>query len=141
MKEEATKRSLKTNEVLLNAEGTCAYLSLIFVKVNCFKGHADSWCPNFFQKKVLSNVRSEIHLDRRNIVSSGQSVRVSKNIYSGLPLVIFQVSTPRRTMEITLNDNTSSQKVFFFFFLFSGTTLSWKIRNFEKAENVLSLPH
>ena len=108
---------------------------------NCFKSQTNYWCPNFFQKKVLSNVRSEIHLDRRNIVSSGQSVRVSKNIYSGLPLVIFQVSTPRRTMEITLNDNTSSQKVFFFFFLFSGTTLSWKIRNFEKAENVLSLPH
>ena len=34
MKEKATKRSSKTNEVLLDAEGTCAYLSLIFVKVH-----------------------------------------------------------------------------------------------------------
>ena len=118
MKQKATKCSLKTTEVLLDADGTWAYLSLIFIKVNCFKSHTNSWCPIFFQKRVLSNFRSEIHLDRRNIVSSGQSVRASKNICSGLPLEIFQVSTPRCAIEITLNDNTSSQKVFFFFFFF-----------------------
>ena len=43
---------------------------------------------------------------------------LQKNTYSGLPLVIFQVSTPRCAMEITLNDSTSSQKVFFFFYFF-----------------------
>ena len=118
MKQKATKCSLKTTEVVLDVDGTCAYLSLIFIKVSCFKSHTNSWCHNFFQKKVLSNFRSEIHLDQRNIVFTGQSVRASKNIYSGSPLVIFLVSTPRCAMEITLNDNTSSQKVFFFFFFF-----------------------
>ena len=32
-------------------------------------------CPDFFQEKILSDVQSEIHLVRRNIVSTGQSVR------------------------------------------------------------------
>ena len=42
---------------------------------NCFKNHTNSRCPDFFQKNVLSDVRSEIHLVRRNVVSTGQSVR------------------------------------------------------------------
>ena len=78
MKEKETKCSLKTTEVLLDAAGTFAYLSLIFVKVSCFKGHTIPCCPNASQKKVLSNVWSEIHLDRHNIVSSGQYVWASK---------------------------------------------------------------
>ena len=48
---------------------------------NFLKSHTNSWCPNFFQKNVLSDFRSEIHFDRLNIVSTGQSVRASKNIY------------------------------------------------------------
>ena len=36
--------------------------------------YKNSWCPHFFQEKVLSDVRSEIHLVWRNIVSTGQSV-------------------------------------------------------------------
>ena len=36
------------------------------------------------------------------------------------------------------NDNTASQKMFFFF---PGTTLSRKIRNFKNNQNALSLPH
>ena len=46
---------------------------------NCFKSHTNSWCPHFFQEKVLSDVRSEIHLVWRNIVSTGQSVWTYKN--------------------------------------------------------------
>ena len=37
---------------------------------NGFKSHK-YWCPDFFQKKVLSNVRSKIHI----VGSTGQSAR------------------------------------------------------------------
>ena len=37
----------------------------------CCKGHANSRCHDILQKKVLSNIRAEIHLLQRNIVSSG----------------------------------------------------------------------
>ena len=43
---------------------------------NCFESHTNSCCPDLFQKKCLSDVQSEIHLVRRNIVSTG-----FKNIY------------------------------------------------------------
>ena len=39
-----------------------------------FKSHTNSWCPHFFQENVLSDVRSEIHLVWRNIISTVQSV-------------------------------------------------------------------
>ena len=29
---------------------------------NCFKSHINFRCPQFFQEKVLSDARSEIHL-------------------------------------------------------------------------------
>ena len=38
---------------------------------NGFKSHKYYWCPDFFQKKVLSNVRSKIHI----VVSTGQSAQ------------------------------------------------------------------
>ena len=50
---------------------------------NCFKSFTNSWCPEFFQKKVLSDVRSEIYFIQRNIVSAGQSVRVYSGLYRG----------------------------------------------------------
>ena len=46
---------------------------------NCFKSHKNSWYPHLFQGKVLSIVRSEIHLVWRNIISTGQSVSAYKN--------------------------------------------------------------
>ena len=47
------------------------------VAPNCFKKHLNSRCPDFLQKKKsLSNVRSEIYIVQRNIVSTGQSVQV-----------------------------------------------------------------
>ena len=52
IKEKATKRSLKTTKVLLDANS-----------------------DKKLDKKVLSDVRSEIHLVRRNTASTGQSVR------------------------------------------------------------------
>ena len=38
---------------------------------HCFKSQTNSLCPDFFSKKVLSDVRSETHLVRPNIVSTG----------------------------------------------------------------------
>ena len=47
---------------------------------NCFKSHTNSRCPDFFQKRFLSDVRSEINLARRNIFSTGQSVWALKKV-------------------------------------------------------------
>ena len=44
------------------------------VAPNCFKNHANSWCPDFLQKNVLSDVRSETDLVPTNIVSTEQFV-------------------------------------------------------------------
>ena len=46
---------------------------------SCFKSLINSCCPHSFQEKVLSDVRSEIHLAWRNIISTEQSVW-AKNI-------------------------------------------------------------
>ena len=46
---------------------------------NCFKSHNTPEILIFF-KKVLSDIRSEIHLVRRNIVSNGQFDRDLKKI-------------------------------------------------------------
>ena len=40
----------------------------------CFKSHKNSWCLHFFQEEGLSDVRSEINLVWRNIVSIRKSV-------------------------------------------------------------------
>ena len=48
------------------------------VAPNCLKSHTNSWCFDFFQKISLHDVRSEIHLVRRNMVSSRQPVRTLK---------------------------------------------------------------
>ena len=48
------------------------------VASNCLKTHTNSWCLDFFQKNVLSDVQSENHLFLCNIVTTGQSVRLKK---------------------------------------------------------------
>ena len=46
---------------------------------NCLKSHIKSWCPpHFFQGKILCDVRCEIHLVWRDIVSTRQSVWLKK---------------------------------------------------------------
>ena len=62
---------------------------------NFFKSHTNSWCPNFFQKKVSSDFRSEIHLDLTSFLPDNLFGLQKIYIYSGLPSVIFQVSIPR----------------------------------------------
>ena len=47
---------------------------------NCFQNHKKSWCPDFFPKNVSPDVRSEIGLVRRNIVSNEHSVRAKNYI-------------------------------------------------------------
>ena len=51
---------------------------------NCFISHTNSWYPDFYFFKILSDVRFEVHLARRNIVFIGQSLRALKNIYLGM---------------------------------------------------------
>ena len=45
------------------------------IATKCFKSRTNSWYPDFLEKKVLSVVRSEIHLVGRNILSAGHTVR------------------------------------------------------------------
>ena len=54
------------------------------VAPNFLKIHTNSWCSDFFQKNVLSDVRSENHLFLRNIVTIGQSVRLKKILFKVL---------------------------------------------------------
>ena len=50
----------------------------------CLKSHTNFCCCAYFQKKVLSDVRPEIDLVFRNIVSTGHLSGVNKNLHSGL---------------------------------------------------------
>ena len=45
------------------------------VASSCFKNHNVNSMSQIFSKKVMFDVRSEIHLIRSNIVSTGQSAR------------------------------------------------------------------
>ena len=58
------------------------------VAPNCYKNYTKTRCPDFFQKKVLSDDRSEIRL-----FSTGQSMRALKKNKSrfGKPYKIFKV--------------------------------------------------
>ena len=49
VQEKATKCSLKTTEVLLDADGHVFYQGT--VAPNCFKSYTNSWCLDFFGKK------------------------------------------------------------------------------------------
>ena len=63
----------------------CACLSLISIKVQYSSKLRKLLMSWFFSKKeVLSDIRSEIHLVRGNIVSTGQFFWVLKNLYPGL---------------------------------------------------------
>ena len=75
--EKTTKRSLKT----VDGHVLCFIFLIVQKAPNCFKSHTNSCCPDFFQKYFLSDLRSEIHLVRRNIVSTGKFVHTFKNIY------------------------------------------------------------
>ena len=49
----------------------------VTVAPNCLKIHTNFRCLDFFEEKILSDILSEIHIVRRNIVSIRQSVRFS----------------------------------------------------------------
>ena len=91
---------------------------------NCFKTHTNSWCPSFFQKKVLSNVRPQIALFfifTINIVNL-----IYLRILWILKIWRLLQKIRKKLSESFLltqwnairNDNTSSQKVLFFFYFF-----------------------
>lgn len=65
---------------------------------NLLKSHLNSWCPEFFQTKVLSNARSEVFLVRRKKVSTGQYIRAFKTYISRLVLFTY----PRSILFLTL---------------------------------------
>ena len=47
------------------------------VAPNCLKSHTNSWVSDFIEKKAeMLDAQSEIHLARRNIVSTRQSDRL-----------------------------------------------------------------
>ena len=62
------------------------------VAPNWFKSHTNSWCPHFFQIKILSNARSEIYFVRRNIVSTGKFVWAFKRYLFRLVLFTYPPS-------------------------------------------------
>ena len=91
VRKKTTKCSLKTAEDLLDTDGHLPKFDIYqsTVAQNCFKSHKNSWCSDFFQKKKkkkkkLSDVKFEIHLARRKIVSTGQSVQALKRIIFSL---------------------------------------------------------
>ena len=72
---------------------------------NCLKGHINSWCPDFFLKKVLPDIRSEIHLVRSNIPYTGQWVWASIKI-------IFRPALTLR-FDLTISCSCTAQKMKF----------------------------
>ena len=68
---------------------------------------------DFFQKKCLSDVRSEIHLDQRNIISTGPFVWALKKIMFKLDLFreLKKIQTGAvGTLRTNYNGIRSSQK-------------------------------
>ena len=53
------------------------------------KSHTNSWCPDLFRKKFLSDVRSEINLVRRDIVSTRKSVQALKKCMQDCEMFFF----------------------------------------------------
>ena len=85
VREKATKCSLKTTRFYWMLMDMCLLKCDIYhgaVAPNCFKSHTNSRCSYFCQKKVLSDVRSEIPRVRCNIVSTGQPVHTAKKVIS-----------------------------------------------------------
>ena len=71
IREKAAKCSLKTTEVLLDAMNVCLTKFDIYHRLK----QAQTLDVHFLMSKFFSNVQFEIHLVRRNIISTGQSVR------------------------------------------------------------------
>ena len=69
------------------------------ISPNCFKNRKNSSCPDFFQKKLFLDVRSEIHFVRRNMVSTGHFV--IKNNY--IQVCFFNLSFSRMFFFFVLN--------------------------------------
>ena len=69
-------------KVLLNANICLPQFDIYqsTVATNCFKNHTNSWCPDFFQTKILSDVRSKICLAWRNY----RNYRFYRTIYPSL---------------------------------------------------------
>ena len=86
IREMVAKCSLKTTEILLDADGPFVYLTLIFILI-------------FFKKKVcLTSGLKFTLIDVASFLPDNLS-GLQKNLYSCLPSVIFQVSVPRCAMQ------------------------------------------
>ena len=82
LRERGTKCSLKTTEVYWMFKEMCLprfYIYQVTVTPNCLKSHTNSWCPDFFPKKVLSDVRMKFTLSDVTICPG-----LKKNLYSVL---------------------------------------------------------
>ena len=90
VRKKTTKCSLKTAEDLLDTDGHLLKFDIYqsTVAQNCLKRQKNFLCFDFLQKKKkkkkLSDVKFEIHLARRKIVSTGQSVQALKRIIFSL---------------------------------------------------------
>ena len=83
VREKTTKCSLKTIEILLNADEhvlTWVWVYQGTVAPNYFKSYTNSWCHDSLQKSFFSDVQSEIHFFWCDIVSTGQSVSAEKEM-------------------------------------------------------------
>ena len=95
VQEKAINSSLKTTELLLYIDENVRspkfdIIKLGTVVLNCFKSYENAWCFDLLQKNVPFDVRSNIHVVRRNIVSTGQSVQVVKKFIFSLASSFFQ---------------------------------------------------
>ena len=112
------------------------------VAPNCLISHTNFWCPDFFQKEFLSDVRTEIHLIRSNIVSTGQSVQPLK-IYIlrlGLMKTVTSLKIYSISSESTIRSETDKNSVLSFPFK-SKYQYKRKTRNIENQIIVILICH
>ena len=112
------------------------------VAPNCLISHTNSWCPDFFQKEFLADVRTEIHLIRSNIVSTGQSVQPLK-IYIlrlGLMKTVTSLKIYSISSESTIRSETDKNSVLSFPFK-SKYQYKRKTRNIENQIIVILICH
>ena len=127
----------------------CHFYTTGTVASNRFKSHRNAWCPYFFSKNALSDVWSEIHLARHNIVSTGQCVRGYEKNYIHVWYVIlhfgdnahsfkfYPINVPRKCLDLFKCSTHTDIQIFKYLFAQDKYINRFKVFRMKLRSNIL----